>query len=155
MYHISFTRVITLHTNKCWHTHPLLADIITTAGSHFKSGSSQWSEPWLSCDDSGSGRSVQIHSLHIVAILLVPESNLIFSDISWISSISRWIPFQCHWRLVWVNSCCQVLNWVRSESCKKKPKDHKIKCVKNCAYMLHYRTITIYWEVLTDPHIWI
>ena len=110
-----------LHTYKCCHSPPLLAYSITRAGSHFKSGVSQWSEPWLSCDDSGSGRS--IHNLLIVATpLLVPETNLIFSDISWISSIGRWVPFQCHTRFVWVYNCFQVFNQVRNESCRRKIK---------------------------------
>ena len=110
-----------IHTYKCCHSPPLWAYSITTASPHFKSGLSQWSEPWLSCDDSGSGRS--IHSTLIVATLFfVPETNLIFSDISWISSIGWWIPFHCHTRLVWVYSSCQVFNQVRNESCRRKIK---------------------------------
>ena len=108
-----------IHTNKSCCSPPLLTDTITTASFHFKSGYSQWSEPWLSCDNSGSGRP--IHSTLIVAIPpLVPETNLIFSDISWISSIDWWVPFQYHTRLVWVYNCFQVFNQVRSESCRKK-----------------------------------
>ena len=106
-----------LPTNKCWHSPPFRAYIITTAGLHFKSIHSQWSEPWLSCNDSGCGRS--IHHLFIAAtFLVVPETNLIFCDVSSMYSISWWIPFQCHRRLVWVYSCYQVLNWVGSESCR-------------------------------------
>ena len=92
---------------------------MTTAGSHFKSGLSQWSEPWLSRDDSSSDRT--FHSPLIVAtLILIPETNLIVSDISCIFSIGWWGPVQCHRRFVWVYSCCQVLNWFRSESCMKK-----------------------------------
>ena len=98
----------TLHTNKCWHSPPLLAGIITTAGPHFKSGLRQWSEPRLSCDDGGSARP--IHNTLIVATLfLVPETNLILSDtVSWVSSIGWWVPVQCYCRLVCVYRCCQV-----------------------------------------------
>ena len=46
------------HTYKCWHSPPLSAYIINTVGPHFESECSQWSEPWLSCDDWGSGRPI-------------------------------------------------------------------------------------------------
>ena len=104
-------------TNKFRHSPPLSAYIITTAGSHFKSGVSQWSEPRLSCDDSGSGRS--IHSTLIVAtVLLATKTNLIFSNISFRCGIGWWVPFQCNRRFMCVYSCFQVLNWIRSESCR-------------------------------------
>ena len=125
-----------LHTYKCCHSPPLLTDIITTAGSHFKSGLSQWCEPWLSCDDGCSSRSIY-NLLTVVTLFFVPETNLILSDISWISSISRWVPCQCHWRLVWVNSCCQVLNWVRSES-------WKWKSTWMSMFLTHFETIQIF-----------
>ena len=106
-----------LPTNKCRNSSPFLAYIITTTGSYIKSVHSQWSEPWLSCSDSGCGRP--IHNLFIAATFLsVPETNLIFSDISSMSSIGWWVPFQCDTRLVCVYSSCQVLNWVRCESCR-------------------------------------
>ena len=106
-------------TNKFRHSPPLSAYSITTvtAGSHFKSGVSQWSEPWLSCDDSGSGRS--IHSLlNVATILLATKTNLIFSNISFRWGIAWWVPFQCNRRSMCVYSCFQVLNWIRSESCR-------------------------------------
>ena len=106
-------------TNKCWHSPPLLAFINTTAGLHFKCGCSQWSEPRVSCDDNASDRT--IHTLFFVATsLFVPETNPIVSDISFISSICWWVPFQCHSRFVWVYSSCQVLHWSRSESCEQQ-----------------------------------
>ena len=103
-------------TNKCWYSPSFLAFINTTAGPHFKYGCSQWSEPRVSCYDSGSDQTV--HKLLFVATpLLVPEMNLIVSDI-WISNICWWVPFQYHTRLVWVYSCCQILHSSRSEICK-------------------------------------
>ena len=105
-----------LHTYKCWHS-PLQAYIITTVGPHFKSECSQRFEPWLSWDDSGGGRT--IHNLFTIeTTVIIPEMNLIFSDISCVYSIGWWVPFQCDGRLVCVHICCQILNWVRSESCR-------------------------------------
>ena len=128
-YRFSFIRFINMqwpvntinkqsHTYKCWCSSCLLAYIITTVGPHFKGGCSQWSEPLLSCDDYSSGRT--IHSqwpLVVTTFFLVPKLNLIFSDISSVSSIRWRIPAQCHRRFVLIHSSCQVLNGAWSESC--------------------------------------
>jgi len=45
-YHIKFEMLDQIpHTYKCRHRLPLLAYAVTTAGPHFKSECSQWSEP--------------------------------------------------------------------------------------------------------------
>jgi len=98
------------HTYKSWYSPPLSAYIITTVGPHFESECSQWSEPWLSCDDSGSGRT--IYNLFTMETTVIVEMNLIFSDIS--CSIGWWVPVQCHWRLMCVHSSSQILNCVWS-----------------------------------------
>ena len=103
------------HTYKYWSCPPFSAFFITTVGPHPKSECSQWSESWLSCDDSGSGRT--IHNLFTMeTTVIILETNLIFSDIS--CSICWWVPVQCHRRLVWVYSSCQFWNLVWSESFK-------------------------------------
>ena len=103
-------------TNKCWHSPPLFAFINTAAGPHFKCGCGKWSESWLSCNDSGSDRPIH-KKIFVANFLLVQAMNLIVSNISCMSSISWWVPFQCHSGLVRVYSCCQVLNWARCETC--------------------------------------
>ena len=104
------------HTYKCWYSLPLLAYTITTVGPHFESKCRQWSEPWLSCDDSGSGRT--IHKLFTMeTTVMILEMNFIFSDISCMCSIGWWVPVQCHRRIVCIHYCCQIFNWVWSESC--------------------------------------
>ena len=107
---------MTILTNKCWHSFPLLAYIVTTICSHSKSGYSQWCESWLSSEYGSCDRTIQKFLL-VTTADIVPETNLIVSDISWMSSIGRWVPFQCHSRFVRVYGCFQVFNWVRCESC--------------------------------------
>ena len=92
------------YTYKSWFSHPLLACITTAVGPHFESECSQWSEPWLSCDDSGSGRT--IHKPFTMETTVIIEMNFIFSDISRISSVGRRVPVQCHRRFACIHSSC-------------------------------------------------
>ena len=103
-----------LHTYKGWHSPPL-AYTITTVGPHFESEFSQWPEPWLSCDDRGSGRTIHNH-FTIETTVIILKMNFIFGDIS--CSIGWWVPFQCDRRLVCVHICSQISNWVWSEICR-------------------------------------
>jgi len=104
------------HTYKCWHSPPLSAYIITTVGPHFESECSQWSEPWLSCDDWGSGRPIH-KQFTMKTTVIILEMNFILGDISRACSIGWWVPVQCHRRLVCIYSSSQILNCVWSQSC--------------------------------------